>query len=295
MSEYQPSGHWTQNRKLQFCEESQYGITPTASPVFTSAGEIESVSETTEIALKKYRSLGSEDVYRHLSSGQLYSFEISYQPISSALIKYGTQLQGGGTGTIDKSLSFLYSEDVDGVENYVFYKGARCDQVSVEITNEAVRVSQNFICKEITTPAASHGLTTPTFAPANSAAPWTGADGGTSPFTHNSNSYDLDKFRFAVGRGLDAIRPNGESLVKMLVPTIRTITGEFDVVRKDAALIADCKSLAARAASYVLKSAVSTATFTDMVLVGAATSRQATATEALRDSFKFEARSFSVS
>jgi len=95
MSGYQPTGHFTQNRRLQYCEV-QYGIVPTASPVFTSAGEIESVSETTEIALKRYRSLGSEDVYRHLASGQMYSFEISYQPISSALIKYGTQLQSGG-------------------------------------------------------------------------------------------------------------------------------------------------------------------------------------------------------
>ena len=164
--------------------------------------EIESVSETTEVALKRYHALGSEDVYKHLSSGLLYSFEIAYQPISSALIRYGTQAQGGGAGTIDKSLSFLYSEDIDGVENYVFYKGARCDQVSVEITSEAVKVSQNFICREITTPATSHGLTTPTFAPANSAAPWTGADGGTNPFIHNSNSYDVDMFKFTVSRGL---------------------------------------------------------------------------------------------
>lgn len=295
MSGYQPTGAWTQNRRLQFCEELQYAVVPTASPVFTSAGEIESVSETTEVALKRYRGLGSEDVYRHLSNGQLYSFEIAYQPISSALIRYGTQAQGGGAGTIDKSLSFLYSEDIDGVENYVFYKGARCDQVSVEITNESVKVSQNFLCKEITTPATSHGLTTPTFAGANSVAPWTGADGGSSPFIHNSNSYDVDKFTFTVNRGLEAIRPNGESLVKMLVPTIRTITGEFDVIRKDTALMADCKSLAARAASYVLKAAASTAAFTDMVLVSAATSRQATATEALRDSFRFEAKSISVS
>lgn len=295
MSGYQPTGHWTQTRKLQYCEELQYGIVPTASPVFTSAGEIESISETTEIALKRFHALGNEDLYQFLKNGIMYSFEVVYQPISSALIKYGTQAQGGGTGTIDKSLSFLYSEDINDVENYVFYKGARCDQVSVEITNEAVKVSQNFICKEITTPATSHGLTTPTFAPANSAAPWTGADGGSNPFTHNSNSYDVDVFKFTVSRGLDAIRPNGESLVKLLIPTIRTITGEFDVVRKDTALIADCKNLTARAASYVLKAATSTATFTDMVLTNVATSRQATATEALRYSFKFEARSISVS
>lgn len=115
--------------------------------------------------MKRYRTVGTEDLYQFLSSGQLYSFEVSYQPISSALIKYGTQAQGGGVGTIDKSLSFLYSEDVNDVENYVFCKGARCDQVTFDITSEAVKVSQNFICREITTLAISHGLTTPTFAP----------------------------------------------------------------------------------------------------------------------------------
>jgi hypothetical protein len=292
---YVPTGQWTQTKKLQYIEESTYGLTPTASPVFTSAGEIESVSETTELALKRYRSLGMEDLYQFLKNGQMYSFEVVYQPISSALIKYGTQAQGGGTGTIDKSLSFLYSEDINDIENYVFYKGARCDQVSVEVTNDSVKVSQNFICKDITTPSTTHGLTTPTFASANSAAPWTGTDGGSNPFTHNSNNYDVDKFKFTVARGLDAIRPNGETLIKLLIPTIRTITGEFDVVRKDTALITDCKNLTARAASYVLKSSVSTATFTDMVLTSFATSRQATATEALRDSLKFEARTISVS
>jgi hypothetical protein len=59
--------------------------------------------------------------------------------------------------------------------------------------------------------------------------------------------------------------------------------------------MADAKALAARAASYVLKAATSTATFTDMVLIGYATSRPATATEALRDAFKFEAAGISVS
>ncbi|MGI0028491.1 MAG: phage tail tube protein [Nitrososphaera sp.] len=292
---YVPTGHWTQLKKLQYIEETTFGTTPTASPVFSSAGEIESVNENTEIAMKRYRSLGSEDLYQFLKNGQLHSFEVKYQPITSALIKYGTQVQGGGAGTIDKSLSLVYSEDINDIENYLFYRGSRCDQVDVEVTNEAVMVTQNFICKEITTPSTSHGLTTPTFAPANTGTPWTGPDSGSNPFTHNALNYDVDKFKFTVNRALDAIRPNGESLIKFRVPTIRTITGEFDVVRKDAALITDCKNLTARAASYVLKSATSTATFTDMVLIAFATSRPATATEALRDSFKFEAKSISVS
>lgn len=292
---YVPTGHWTQSKKLQYVEEASYGTTPTASPVFTSAGEIESVTENTEIALKRYRGLGQEDVYEFLKNGILHSFEVVYQPISSALIRYGAQAQGGGTGTIDRSLSFIYSENINNAENYVFYKGSRCDQVDVEITNESVKVTQNFICKEITTPATSHGLTTPTFASANTAAPWTGADGGSNPFTHNSLNYDVDKFKFTVNRALEAIRPNGESLIKFLVPTLRSITGEFDVLRKDTVLMADAKTLTKRSASYVLKSATSTATFMDMVLTAIATSRQATATEALRDSFKFEAEAISVS
>jgi hypothetical protein len=292
---YIPTGHWTQTRKLQYIEEVTFGVTPASSPTLLSAGEIESVNENTELAMKRYRSLGSEDVYEFLKNGTLHSFEIEYQPLSSALIKYGSQAQGGGAGSIDKSLSFLYSEDINDIENFTLYKGCRSDQIAVEVVNEAVKVTQNFICKEITTPSTSHGLTAPVFAGANTAAPWTGADGGSNPFTHNSLNYDVDKFKFTVNRALDAIRPNGETLIKFLVPTIRTITGEFDVVRKDTVLIADCKALTKRPASYVLKAATSTATFTDLVLIGVATSRPATATEALRDSFKFEAESISVS
>jgi hypothetical protein len=246
--------------------------------------------------MKRYRALGSEDMYKLLKNGILQSFEVEYQPISSDLIKRGTNAQGGGAGTIDQSLSFLESEDINDVENYVFYKGSKCDQVTIEVVNEAVKVTQNFICKEITTPSTSHGLTTPTFAPANSAAPWTGSESGSNPFTHNSLNYDVDKFKFTVNRALDPIRPNGETRIKFLVPTIRIITGEFDVLRKDTVLISECNSTLSvpRAASYVLKAATSTATFTDMVLVAVATSRPATATEALRDSFKWEAAAIAV-
>lgn len=291
---YTPTGPWLQTKKLQYVVESTFGTTPASSPSFTSAGEIISVKENTEVAMQRYASIGAEDIYKFLKNGELYSFEVQYQPIDSALIKRGTQAQGGGSGTIDDPLSFVYSEDIDGVENYTFYLGARCDQVKVDVNSEAVLVAQNFLCKDIATPTTSHGLTTPTFANANTGSPWTGSDSGSNPFTHNSLNYDTMKFGFTVARNLHAIRPNGETKIKFLVPTIRRITGEFDIIRKNTTLITDAKALTARSASYVLKSAVSTASFTDMVLTALSTSRQATQTEALMDSFKFEASAISV-
>lgn len=291
---YVPTGPFTITKHLQYVEETTYGTTPTSTPSFTNAGSIIDLRETLEESVNRYRRLGSEDMYKQLETGELYSFEVTYQPTASTLIKYGTQAPGG-TGTIEKSLSFVYSEDINDTENYVFFEGAKCDRTRIEVTPTSVLVTQNWICQNITTPSSSHGLTTPTFASADTGTPWVGADGGSNPFTHNSNNYDVDRFVIEVERNLDAIQVNGQTQISFLVPTNREITGEFDVLRKDTTLIADMKTLAQRTASYVLKSATSTVSFTNMVLESLKATHRASATSVPRDTFTYSATAISVS
>ena len=113
---YQRTGAWNIQKRLQYIEEIDYGVTPNASPTFIHAGKIKRFSFNIDAAVQRYRSLGLRGVCKFLETSQLYSFELEYQPIDIALMSYGIN-NPVGAGTIAESLSFFYSKLIDGVEN----------------------------------------------------------------------------------------------------------------------------------------------------------------------------------
>lgn len=247
---YAPTGTWNVLKQLQFVEETSFGQTP-ASPSFISAGHNVMLRETTEVSSQKYRAAGSRDLYRLLKTGELYSFELRYQPVNTSLIRYGIELPSGA-GTIEKSLSFAYSQLVSDAETWYRFLGARTDQVEIEVTEAAVQVSRNFLCKDIPAAVTSDPFTTPTYAGADSSAPYTGASSGSNPLSINSANYDTPRFKLTVNWNLEVIKPNGETQAKFILPTNRDIAVEFDTWVKDDVLRSDAKALAARSATYTL-------------------------------------------
>ena len=239
-------------KELQHVEEVTYGTTP-ASPTFVNSGGIQEIAETNEMTTKRYRSLGNEDIYKLLKCGEVYSFSTKYNPATTALMRYGTEI-AGGTGTIEKSLSFLYSHKINTVENFVLFKGARTDSINVEIVPDDLTVTQNWICQDITTPNSAHGLGVPVFASDFAGTPLCGPDTGANPLTINALNYDCVRFRFSVSRNLDARRVIGQNKIQFLIPSIRDIEVDFDILIKDTATMADVKTLVARSASIVINS-----------------------------------------
>ncbi|WP_337861468.1 phage tail tube protein [Nitrososphaera sp.] len=260
---YSPTGTWNIVKKLQYVEESAFGSTP-GSPAFVLAGHQVRMRESTETSAQKYRELGSRDLYQMLKTGEMYSFELQYQPTSTALMRYGTELPGGA-GTIEKSLSFTYTQLINAAETWYRYLGARCDQLEVEVTEAAVKVMQRFLCKDIPAAVTADPFTTPGYAGADTSAPYTGASSGSNPLTINSNNYDVPRFKVSVDWNLEVIKPNGETQAKFILPTNRDISVEFDTWVKNDVLRADAKSLVARSASYVI-AAGKQFTFTDLYL-----------------------------
>ncbi len=260
---YAPTGTWNIVKKLQHVEESAFGQTP-ASPSFALAGHNVSLRESTEVSAQKYRELGSRDIYKMLKTGEMYSFELKYQPINTTLMRYGTELPNGA-GTIEKSLSFVYTQLVNGTETWYRFLGARTDQVEIEVTEAAVNVSHRFLCKDIPATVTSDPFTTPTYAGADSSAPYTGASSGSNPLTINSANYDTSRFKVTVSWNPEVIRPNGETQAKFILPTNRDIKVEFDTWVKDDVLRQDAKSLTARAATYTMAPGKSL-TLTDLYL-----------------------------
>jgi hypothetical protein len=135
----------------------------------------------------------------------------------------------------------------------VLFRGARANSTDIEITETGpMMVTQTFKAKDISTPNSAHGLTTPIFAGTTAAAPWSNINGGSQPFKINSIGYDLSRFKMTVTTGLDTVQPIGETLLKFLEPTLRTITVDFDMYIQDTTTLADAKSLTARSAVYTL-------------------------------------------
>ena len=257
------TGEWYVQRQLQYVEEVTYGVTPT-SPTFIHAGPIVDMNDNQEAQAIKYRQIGSRDLYAMIKTGELYTFDVTFNPLNTDLLDYCINVEGTGSRNISKSLSFIKSQLVDGSEMYTIYTGCRAESVDISIVADgAVEVTATFMCKNISTPSLTHGLGTPTWGTNPTSIPWTNFDGGTGPLridttgaTHplGSTKYiDTDNFTVSVTHNLVPVKVNGEITVKWVEATLRDVTFEFDAMYYDTALIADQKSLTARKMDYILK------------------------------------------
>lgn len=284
-------------KPLQWVLETTRGTTP-ASPTFANAGPIQEFTPNTETNSVNYRMLGSPDLYKVLKTGERYNFDIMFNPVDKTLLSKGVNLDTVDVvNNRDQSLTFLLSQQMNNAgvlaEHYIVAKGCSCDSTTIDISLDAVSVSQSWIANTINTPSLTSGLTTPTFASAITASPWTGLTAGSNSMTHNSNDYVLRSFSCTVNHNTDQIQPIGESTVFATIPTIRDISGSFDVLHEDNQLSTDTKAVVARDATVRL-STDTKMTFTDMYLTSYNETISATATEAKTISYSFVAKSVVV-
>jgi hypothetical protein len=284
-------------KNLQYVKETTRGTTPT-SPTFVAAGPIQDWSPTLTTNSIDYRMLGSEDIYKVIKTGERYSYDIAYNPIDKVLLEFGINLSG--TNNRYQSVTMLISQlmNVSGTltEKYILMKGSQCASTTIDVTLEAVGVTQTWIPSEITTPATTAGIGTPVYAGAITASPWTGINGGANSLTFNaSNTTKLRNFSVTIDNNIDEIQPIGSTTVMWAQPTIRDITGTFDVIYEDDNFLADAKTVTARSMSYVLDTtAPTTLTFTDVYLKEYNETISATSTEAKTQSFAWRAKAVTI-
>jgi hypothetical protein len=282
-------------KPLQYVVETTRGVTP-ASPTFINAGPIQEFTPNIETNSVNYRMLGSEDLYKVLKTGERFSFDITFNPIDKNLLSKGVNLTTDATHNREQSLTFLMSQLMyPGTgsslsEHYIIAKGCSCDSTSIDISLEAVNISQTWIANDIPIPTTTHGLTTPTFASAITAAPWTGITAGSNSLTFGGDDYILRGFSCTVSHNTDQFQPIGEANVFATIPTIRDISGSFDVLHSGTDLQADTEAVVPRAATVKL-STDTKITFTDMYLTSYNETISATATEAKTVSYNFVAKS----
>lgn len=283
-------------KELQWVKETTRGVTPTA-PVF-AAIPTQEFSPVPEIENIKYRKLGSPDLYKGIKVRELYEFELNYAPIDSTLL--GAMINLTGTHNRDNSytmlLSQLHNQAGTLVEQFQIARGCSIDEVTITVeSGEIVMVESTWIASTISDWSTTAGLTTPTYAPALTATPWSTVTTGVNPLTWNSQTYDVRSFECTISQNPDQVQVVGQTATTWVQPTIREIEFEMEVVWKDTTLQADAKSHTPRTMTFQLNSTgPTTLTFTEAAIEEYDETVSAEETEAKVTAYTGYAKSVSI-
>lgn len=242
-------------KELQWVKEVTRGVTPPA-PVF-AAIPTQEFAPAPSIENIKYRKLGGPDLYKGIKVRELYEFDLTYAPIDSTLL--GAMINLTGTQNRDNSYTMLLSQLHNNAgtltEMYQVAKGCGIDEVTITVeAGEIVLVESTWIASTISDWSTTAGLTTPTYAPALTATPWSTVTTGVNPLTWNSQVYDVRSFEVTVSQNPDQVQVVGDTATRWVQPTIREIEFVMEVVWKDTTLQADAKSHTPRTMTFQLNS-----------------------------------------
>jgi hypothetical protein len=156
---------------------------------------------------------------------------MQYHPFDTVFAKYGFNAQGGGSGTIDKSLTLAMSIMLGGgpTETYLQALGCRIERITIggkaggPISVKTKIVSQNI-------PVPSTTVLPGNFAANPTSTPFLFKEGGAQPISIGGTQYNVNSISVTANRNLDQIpQPNSEKS-QTILPRERKITGTIGLV-----------------------------------------------------------------
>lgn len=250
----------------QWVAESTEGTTPTSSPSFTSLGAVKSASIKINGNFVDVAQLGAEDLITIVQGQQDYETQFILSTTASAGIitrLIGAYNYATPSGTINETISIIFSIYLNGTENYIICKGSRIKEGSISLDiGKETEISVTFTHTTITTPNSSHGLTTPTFASLPSGAVWDWIAGGTTPVSWNASGILCKKITINIARNSKPDYTLGNLDPHSSQAHGRRITGDFTTLWTNTTLETDFKAGTARTLAVILKSSTSTITVT---------------------------------
>lgn len=256
----------------QFVAETTEGTTPTASPTFTSMGSVTSFGIKKGNNLIEVGQVGQEDLLGLATGLTTFEFQVKFQLVNSTFLKRCINAANYVTpaGTISESFSVIWSQYLDGVENFFFAKGSRCKDTTLNFeTGKPIEVTSSFETMNVTKPSTSHGLTTPSFASNPTGPVWDWLSGGANPVSWNSIALNCKKFSVTVNRNTKPDHTLGNTSPFSTQPHARRIGGDFNnlhTATEATTLETDSNAQTARTLAAVLKSAVSTLTVSNTII-----------------------------
>jgi hypothetical protein len=255
-----PSGGWFVVKNPQYVEEATYGTFPT-NPTMNWIGAVDNFEPKADMQSIMTPQVGTEDLKYILKGAEVYTMDLEFGLQTSTFAKYGISSQGGGAGTIDKSLSVLFSAKLNAVENYVQILGSRIGSFTISAqTGQLTKAKCQLQAKAIPVPSVSGPIGSGAFATDPATNPWTFYDGGTNPVTIGAVNPDVREFSVTFERNLERLHVLGQSQQKFLPPKQRRITGTFTIVWEDVNQYTNLTSDTGVTITWVLKTAVSTLT-----------------------------------
>src|SRR2546428_8852974 len=178
-----PSGGWFVVKNPQYVEEATYGTFPT-NPTMNWIGAVDNFDPKADMQSIMVPQVGTEDLRYILKGAEVYTVDLEFGLQTSTFAKYGISSQGGGAGTIDKSLSVLFSAKLNTIDNFVEILGARIGSFTISAqTGQLTRAKCQVQAKAIPVPFTVSPIGTGTFATDPATNPWTFYDGGANPVT----------------------------------------------------------------------------------------------------------------
>jgi len=271
-------------KPLQFIGEGDrvstpalYGVTP-ASSTFVLVGNNIEINPQPDIQHSDTIVLGKEDIIGSVKTMSNYTFSFRWEPIDTAIMAFiidDTAANGGtgGVGSPDESLSFTWSEDINGTEFFNHVRGFTPSSLTVSLERGKWQAEMAGVAQDITIRSTTDGNTTPTYASAETTSDPRGhLDITATPFTWNSLNFGERRFSMSVTRDIAIQDVNGAPDILFARPSTRNISFSTDVfsgspAASETALLTDYEDKTARAASYVFSASPSkTFTFANSII-----------------------------
>jgi hypothetical protein len=295
-----PAAPWLFKLPPQYVEEDDFGVTPDNAH-FKLMGSIQGISPNIGITKEVIRTVGRRDPSTQTKMMSVFTGAFKYRPFDMDFAKYGVNLPNDSVpaGTNAASVSVLWSQLINGVENFFCLKGVKTDKISLEVSKDGgIQIGQDvkwYDTKAYQTSLAAAGVATPvTINSTPNTAPWSSLTGGRNPFTIEGVVWDVDRLKIDVNQNLFAISPNGSDSVEYLGAGNREISVDFDTWNKNHVLFDYLMNLDLIDMEYVLKYDATTPVtlaFTDVGFDSRTSNFDASAKDAQRESITATANS----
>jgi len=288
---------------LQYVAEGDTVTTPTnyaaaiTDPTFTAVGKVTDITLQPDVQHVDTDVLGNEDIIDSVKTGEAYTFQITFEMINTTLINYAFSASGGGTGSIDESLTFAFSEYINGTENYTAMYGCRPTSCTVALERGIWTANMTFICKEITVPSSTSPWNgqTATWASETSTATMSHSGAGADPFTWNSTAYPERRFSCTVTRGMAIQAVNGSDKIEYCKASTRRCEFTVDTFVKSTTLETDYVNKTERAAGYSISTSPDDDfAFTNCVITSFSRNKTASNADAYVESITARAQGVSI-
>ncbi|MHB8603519.1 MAG: phage tail tube protein [Nitrosotalea sp.] len=223
----------------QYVEEATFGVFPT-NPLMKWIGTDMQYSDSADMGSVKYRNLGSEDLKGVLPGEQKYEITLDYAIQNSVFAKYLVNSQGGGTGTIDESVSLLLEVPINSVNQFLQVLGARHDSGSIKWQlGKETRANVKLQAQSIPAYTSTSPIGTGSFASDPGTSPFMFTDPGAGGITIGGVAFDIQELTVNFNRNAQRVNVIGQGVSKYIVPSIRDITGDITIILESTANYAD--------------------------------------------------------